>query len=214
MSAVDVMPGRVTLREAGDLSSKDARLFTSAYTSDFERHDVLESILDPNLPLTPGMTLCGTAPSKGHHSKKKPPPVRLMCLGLDLDPVSELVELFHGAIEGALVAGPVCQIRDGPTLQENHPRVLVIGSQAEERLQARDLKLTSILVEVITTCPDMTCVLPDGTITRARELSRIAPEGPLKAVQPHPANRPNNEPIDDQLSAESDTPSEGPEPSF
>lgn len=213
-SVVDVMPGRVTLREAGDLSSKDARLFTSAYASDFERHDALESILDPNLPLTPGMTLCGTAPSKGHHSKKKPPPVRLMCLGLDLDPVSELVELFHGAIEGELVAGPVYQIADGSTLQENHPRVLIIGSQAQERLQARDLKLTSILTDVITTCPDMTCVLPDRTITKASELSWIAPEGLPKAVQPHPENRPNNEQIDDRLSAESDTPSDGPEPSF
>ncbi len=137
-----------------------------------------------------------------------------MCLGLDLDPVSELVELLHGAIEGALVAGPVCQIGDGPTLQENHPRVLVIGSQAEERLQARDLKLASILNDVITTCPDMTCVLPDGTITRAIELSLLAPEGLPKAVQPHPENRPNDELIDDRYSAESDTPSDGPEPSF
>lgn len=213
-SAVDVMPGRVTLREAGDLSSKDARLFTYAFASDFKHHDVLENILDPNLPLTPGMTLCGTNPSKGHHSKKKPPPVQLMCLGLDLDPVSELVELFHGAIEGELVAGPVYQIADGSTLQENHPRVLIIGSQAQERLHARDLKLTSILTDVITTCPDMTCVLSDGTITRARELSRIAPEGPPKAVQPNPENRPNDEPIDDRYSAESDTPSDGPEPSL
>jgi hypothetical protein len=170
------MPDRVTLRQAGDLSSKDARLFTSAYASDFERHDVLENILDPNLPLKPGMTLCGTDPSKGHHSKKKPPPVRLMCLGLDLDPVSELVELFHGAIEGELVAGPVCQIAERSQLQENHPRVLIIGSQAQERLHARDLKLTSILVEVITTCPDTTCVMPDGTITRASELSWLAPK--------------------------------------
>lgn len=137
-----------------------------------------------------------------------------MCLGLDLDPVSELVELFHGAIEGELVAGPVYQIADGSTLQENHPRVLIIGSQAQERLQARDLKLTSILTDVITTCPDMTCVLPDRTITKASELSWIAPEGPPKAVQPHPENRPNNEQIDDRLSAESDTPSDGPEPSF
>lgn len=213
-SAVDVMPGSVTLREAGDSLSKDARLFTSAYASDFERHDVLENILDHNLPLTPGMTLCGTGPSKGHHSKKKPPPVQLMCLGLDLDPFSELVELFHGAIESELVAGPVCQIAERSTLQENHPRVLVIGSQAQERLQARDLKLTSILTDVITTCPDMTCVLPDRTITKASELSWIVPEGLPKSVQPHPENRPNDELIDDRCSAESDTPSDGPEPSF
>jgi hypothetical protein len=214
MSAVDVMPGRVTLREAGDLSSKDARLFTSAYASDFERHDVLENILDPNLPLTPGMTLCGTDPSKGHHSKKKPPPVQLMCLGLDLDPVSELVELFHGAIEGELVAGPVCQIADGPTLQGNHSRVLVIGLHAQERLQARDLKLTSILTDVITTCPDMICVLSDGTITRASELFLLVADDPPKAVRPHPENRPNNEPIADRLSEESDTSANDPEPSF
>lgn len=213
-SAVDVMPGRVTLREAGDLSSKDARLFTSAYASDFERHDVLENILDPNLPLTPGMTLCGTDPSKGHHSKKKPPPVQLMCLGLDLDPVSELVELFHGAIEGELVAGPVCQIADGPTLQGNHSRVLVIGLHAQERLQARDLKLTSILTDVITTCPDMICVLSDGTITRASELFLLVADDPPKAVRPHPENRPNNEPIADRLSEESDTSANDPEPSF
>ena len=213
-SAVDVMPGSVTLREAGDSLSKDARLFTSAYASDFERHDVLENILDPNLPLTPGMTLCGTGPSKGHHSKKKPPPVQLMCLGLDLDPVSELVELFHGAIESELVAGPVCQIAERSTLQENHPRVLIIGSQAQKRLHARDLSLTSILTDVITTCPDMTCVLPDRTITKAIELSWIVPEGLPKSVQPHPENRPNDELIDDRCSAESDTPSDGPEPSF
>lgn len=213
-SAVDVMPGRVTLREAGDLSSKDARLFTSAYASDFKHHDVLENILDPNLPLTPGMTLFGTDPSKGHHSKKKPPPVQLMGQGRDLDPVSELVELFHGAIESELVAGPVCQIAERSTLQENHPRVLIIGSQAQERLQARDLKLMSILTDVITTCPDMTCVLPDRTITKASELSLIAPEGPPKTVQLNPENRPNDEPIDDRYSAESDTPSDGPEPSF
>ena len=137
-----------------------------------------------------------------------------MCLGLDLDPVSELVELFHGAIEGELVAGPVYQIADGSTLQENHPRVLIIGSQAQECLQARDLKLTSILTDVITTCPDMTCVLPDRTITKASELSWIAPEGLPKAVQPHPENRPNDELIDDRCSAESDTPSDGPEPRF
>lgn len=209
-SAVDVMPDRVTLREAGDLCSKDARLFTSAYASDFERHDVLANILDPYLPLTPGMTLCGTDPSKGHHSKKKPPPVQLMCLGLDLDPVSELVELFHGAFDGELVAGPVRLIADGSTPQGNHSRVLVIGLHAQDRLQALDLKLTSILTDVITTCPDMTCVLPDGTITRASELSWLAPDGPPKPVQPNPENRPN----DDRHSAESDTPSDGPEPSF
>lgn len=209
-SAVDVMPGRVTLREAGDLCSKDARLFTSAFASDFERHDVLENILDPNLPLTPAMTLCGTDPSKGHHSKKKPPPIKLMCLGLDLDPVSELVELFHGAFDRELVAGPVRRIADGSTPQGNHSRVLVIGSHAQDRLQALDLKLTSILTDVITTCPDMTCVLPDGTITRASELSWLAPDGPPKPVPPNPENRPN----DDRHSAESDTPSDGPEPSF
>jgi hypothetical protein len=137
-----------------------------------------------------------------------------MCLGLDMDPVSELVELFHEAIEGELVAGPVCQLADRSTLQGNHPRVLVIGSHAQERLQARNLKLTSLLADVITTCPEMTCVLPDRTITRAGELSLIAPEGPPKAVQPNPENRPNDEPIDDRYSAESDTPSDGPEPSF
>lgn len=105
-----------------------------------------------------------------------------MCLGLDLDPVSELVEIFHGAIECELVARPVCQIAERSTLQENHPRVLVIGSQAQERLQARDLKLTSILTDVITTCPEMTCVLQDGTITRASELSWLAPTIAPKSV--------------------------------
>jgi len=213
-SAVDVNPDRVILRATGDFSPPDACRFSSAYASDFERHDVLENILDPNQRLTPGMKLSRTAPLKGRHSTKKQPPVQVMCLGLDMDPVSELVELFHEAIEGELVAGPVCQIADGSTFQGNHPRVLVIGSHAQERLQARNLKLTSLLADVITTCPDMTCVLPDRTITRASELSLIAPEGPPKAVQPNPENRPNDEPIDDRYSAESDTPSDGPEPSF
>jgi len=211
-SAVDVMPDRVTLREAGDLTSKDARLFTSAYASDFERHDVLENILDPNLPLKPGMTLCGTDPSKGHQSKKKPPPVRLMCLGLDLDPVSELVELFHGATAGELVAGPVSQIADGSTLQENHPRVLVIGSQAQERLQARDLKLTYILTDVITTCPDMTCVLSDGTITRASELSVFAPARAPKSGSFVPESMPGDETDNEEIQANKNTPSDDPEP--
>ena len=138
-----------------------------------------------------------------------------MCLGLNLDPVSELVELFHGAIEGVHIKGPVLQITDGfALLGKNQPRVLVLGLRAQERLQAQDLKLTSILTDVITTCPDMTCVLPDRTITKANELSWIVPEGLPKSVQPHPENRPNDELIDDRCSAESDTPSDGPEPRF
>lgn len=213
-SAVDVTPNRVILRTIGDFSSGDARRFTSAYASDFEHHDVLENILDPNLRLAPGMTLSRTAPSKEHHSKKKQPPVQLMCLMLDLDPVSELVELFHGAIEGALVEGPVCQITGGSTLQGNQPRVLVIGSHAQGRLQAHDLRLTSILTDVITTCPDMTCVLANGKITRASELALLAADDPPTADRSDPEKRPSDEPIDDWLSAESDTSSDDPEPGF
>ncbi|MEZ0464974.1 hypothetical protein C6W91_00070 [Phaeobacter sp. SYSU ZJ3003] len=214
-SAVDVMPGSVTLREAGDSLSKDARLFTSAFASDFERHDVLENILDPNLPLTPAMTLCGTAQSKGHHSKKKRPRVQLMCLGLNLDPVSELVELFHGAIEGVHIKGPVLQITDGfALLGKNQPRVLVLGLRAQERLQAQDLKLTSILTDVITTCPDMTCVLPDGTITIARELSRIASTIAQKSGQCAPESLSGDETNNEGILANKNTPSDDQEPGF
>ena len=214
-SAVDVMPDRVALREAGDLSSKDARLFSSAYASDFKHHDVLENILDPNLPLTPGMTLCGTDPSKGHHSKKKQPSVQIMCLGLDLDPVSKLVELFHGVIQGVHIEGPVLQITEGFALRgKNQPGVLVIGSYAQGRLQARDPKLTSILTDVITTCPNMTCVLANGKITRASELALLAPDDPPTADRSDRENRPIDEPIDQRLSAKNDTSSDDPEPSF
>ena len=213
-SAVDVNPDRVILRAIGDFSTPDARRFSSAYASDFERHDVLENILDPNQRLTPGMTLSRTSPLKGRHSKKKQPPVQLMCLALDMDPVSELVALFHEAIEGELVAGPVCQIADGSTLQGNHPRVLVISSHAQERLQARDLKLTSILTDVITTCPDMICVLSDGTITRARELSLLAPDAPPKPEQNVPKSMSEDETNNEGILAYENTPSDEPEPSL
>jgi len=209
------MPDRVTLREAGDLSSKDARLFSSAYASDFKHYEVLENILDPNLPLTPGITLCGTAPSKVHPSKKKQPSVQIMCLGLNLDPVTELVELFHGAIEGVRIEGPVLQITDGFAVRgQNQPYVFVIGSRAQGCLQAHDPGLASILTDVITTCPDMTCVLSDGTITRASELSVFAPARAPKSGAFVPESMPGDETNNEEIQANKNTPSDDPEPGF
>lgn len=213
-SAVDVMPDRVILFATGDSFSSDARHFTSAYASDFEYHDVLEKILDPTLRLTPGMTLCGTAPPKGHCPTKKQRRFQLICLRFNLDPVSELVKLFHKTIDGALVEEPIRQIEGSFPLEANQPRVLVIGPRAQVLLQERDPMLTSILNGGATLYPDMICVLPGGTITTVSGLSLLTPTSAPQSGLLVPETMSGDETNNEGILTSKNTPSDDPEPGF